>query len=268
MVIDFHTHAFPEKVAARAMEKISRQTGGYVPVRDGTLGSLSSQSAEDGAKAVLLAIATNARQMHAVNDWAAQTMADENVVSAFGSVHPDAPDALEEIDRIADLGMKGVKLHPEYQAFDVEDPRMRPIYRRIARNGLITVFHSGLDPAYPPPCRLNAERLRAILPLFDGAPVVAAHMGGMMIWPDVLRMDAPDNLYIDTSFCFGRIDAPTANRLVERLGPERVLFGSDSPWDRASRVHRLVDALDISEADRRKIDYENAARLLRLEPQQ
>lgn len=268
MVIDFHTHAFPDRIAARAMDRISRATGGTIPVRDGTLGSLSRQSAEDGAKAVLLAIATNAHQMHSVNDWAAQAMADEWVVTAFGSVHPDAPDALEEIDRIAALGMKGVKLHPEYQEIRPDDPRMRKIYRRISQNGLVTVFHSGFDPAYPGRCLMSAEMLAKVLPDFDGAPVVAAHMGGMQIWEDVLRMDVPDNLYIDTAYCVDCIPAPVAERLVEKFGVERVLFGSDSPWDRAGNARRLVEALPVGDEDRQKIFYDNAARLLRLEPEQ
>ncbi len=268
MVIDFHTHAFPDRLAPRAIEKISRATGGAVPVRDGTLGSLSQQSAEDGARAVLLAIATNAHQMHSVNDWAAWAMADERVAAAFGSVHPDAPDALEEIDRIAALGMKGVKFHPEYQEIQPDDPRMRRIYRRIARDGLITVFHSGYDPAYPGRCRMSAEMLAKVLPEFDGAPVVAAHMGGMRIWADVLRMDVPDNLYIDTAYCADCVPAPMAERLVEKFGVERVLFGSDSPWDRAASVRRLVEALPLGGEDKQRIFYDNAARLLRLEPEQ
>lgn len=268
MVIDFHTHAYPEKIAERAMTRLSQQTGGSIPARDGSLDSLSRQSAEDGVRCVLLCIATNAHQMHSVNDWAAKATADPNIAAAFGSVHPDAPDALEEVDRIAALGLKGIKLHLEYQQIAPDDPRMRKIYHRIARNGLITVFHAGLDPAFMPPCRLDPGMLERILPDFDGAPVVAAHMGGFMLWEDVLKMPIPDNLYIDTAFCFGHIIMPLANRLVEKFGSDHVLFGSDSPWERSGRAMRLVEAMPVSDADRQNIFYDNAARLLHLEPEQ
>lgn len=267
MVIDFHTHAFPEKVAERALSRMIRMTGGCIPHRDGTLASLERQSAEDGVRSVLLAIATNARQMHAVNDWAAEALHSKEIAAAFGSVHPDAPDALEELDRIAAMGMKGVKLHPEYQGVQPDDPRMLPIYHRISKLGLITVFHSGKDPAYLPPCRLDADMWRRILPHLDGAPVVAAHFGGYMIWEDMLRLDVPENFYVDTAYSFEHILFPLAERMVEKLGADHVLFGSDSPWDRPARAMRLIENLPLSDTERQQIFCDNAARLLRLDVQ-
>ena len=142
MLIDFHTHAFPDGLAQRAVDKLSAVSGGLAPQTDGTLESLKARMDEDGVDiSVVLSIATNPKQMHNVNDFAARIDQDPRIV-AFGSVHPEAPDALEELERIADMGLKGVKLHPEYQNFYVDEERMKPIYRKISELGLVTLFHA------------------------------------------------------------------------------------------------------------------------------
>ena len=145
MLIDFHTHAFPPKLAGRAVAQLSRSAGGLEPQTDGTLESLKAVMDADGVDlSVVLTIATNPGQMHKVNDYAFEMDRDDRIV-AFGSVHPDAPDALEELERIKAAGLKGVKLHPEYQGFYADEERMRPIYRKISQLGLITLFHAGED---------------------------------------------------------------------------------------------------------------------------
>ena len=150
MVIDFHTHVFPDKIAPRAIEKLSDASGGLYPYTDGTADGLASRMRESGVDvSVVLSIATNAHQQKSVNDFAATLNARTEFV-AFGSVHPTAPDALEELDRIASLGLRGVKLHPDYQGFDADDDKMIPIYKRISSLGLFTVFHAGVDLASRP----------------------------------------------------------------------------------------------------------------------
>ena len=117
MLIDFHTHAFPGRIAPRAMAQLSRDAGGLVPQTDGTLESLKAEMAKDGVDiSVVHSIATNPRQQTNVNSFAIEINKDPAIV-AFGSIHPDAPDALEELERIHGAGLKGVKFHPEYQQF-------------------------------------------------------------------------------------------------------------------------------------------------------
>ena len=174
MLIDFHTHAFPPKLAGRAVAQLSRSAGGLEPQTDGTLESLKALMDADGVDlSVVLTIATNPGQMHKVNDYAFEMDRDDRIV-AFGSVHPDAPDALEELERIKAAGLKGVKLHPEYQGFYADEERMKPIYRKISQLGLITLFHAGEDYGYPPPYHAQPEHLKHALGWFD-SPVVAAH---------------------------------------------------------------------------------------------
>lgn len=262
-MIDFHTHAFVDKLAARALTSLSISSGGLEPHTDGTVnGLLASMDACGVEHAVLLNIATKPTQQTVINNWAAQMNGER--LSAFGSVHPDAPDIMDELERIHALGLKGVKFHPEYQHFYVDEARMLPIYRKIASLGLITVFHAGADLGFEGPVKAAPLNMARALSAFDGAPVVAAHFGGYMLWEDVLNILGGLPLYFDTSFCFGRIPWPTVLKLVERHGPEKLLFGTDTPWSDAHEERKLIELLPLTPAERQLIYHDNAARLLKL----
>lgn len=263
MLIDFHTHAFPEKIASRAIGKLAHDAGGLPPQTDGTLASLKEQMAADGVDvSVVLSIATNPAQQANVNRFAAEMNQDSAIV-AFGSVHPDAPDVLEELENIKDLGLKGVKLHPEYQHFYADDLKMKPIYRKISELGLITVFHAGLDYGFPPPYHGMPEHLLQATKWLD-TPVVAAHWGGLDCGMDVLDKLCGHDIYFDLSYGHGCMPKPIAQAIIDRHGPDRLLFGSDMPWHRPIWELQLINTLDLSPADREKIFYRNAQSLLGL----
>ena len=263
MLIDFHTHAFPEKIAARAVASLSHACGGLKPQTDGTVESLKREMAKDGVTiSVVQSIATNPGQMRKVNDFAMSMDADPAIV-AFGSVHPDAPDALEELERIHAAGLKGIKLHPEYQQFYVDDEKMKPIYRKISELGLITLFHAGHDYGFSPPYHAMPEHFLRALSWFD-SPVVAAHWGGIGCGWEVLDQLCGTPLWFDLAFGYGVTARPVAQAIVERHGPERLLFASDMPWHRPEWELRLLGSLDLSPGDREKICWQNAAGLLGL----
>ena len=263
MLIDFHTHAFPERIAARAVGKLSHDAGGLVPQTDGTLASLKEQMRLDGVDiSVVHSIATSPKQQANVNSFAIEMDRDPAIV-AFGSVHPDAPDALEELERIHAAGLKGVKFHPEYQCFYVDDEKMKPIYQKIASLGLITLFHAGFDIGFPPPYHCTPERLLGALKWLD-TPVVAAHWGGLDCGPEVLDKLCGTDIWMDLSYGYGAVAKPMAQRIVDRHGPDRLLFASDMPWHRPAWELQLLRTLDISEADREKIYFRNAQGLLGL----
>ena len=263
MIIDFHTHAFADSLAPRAISSLVAGSGGLEPQTDGTTSGLIANMDKCAVDhSVLLTIATKPSQQTRINDWAAQQ--NSGRITAFGSVHPDAPDVMEELERIRSLGIKGVKLHPEYQAFEVDDARMFPIYQKIASLGLITVFHAGQDIGFMPPAKAAPDKMLRALSAFDGAPVVAAHFGGYNMWDDVLDILCGQNIYLDTSFTFGRIQRPLAQAIIEKHGPDKILFGTDLPWSDARAERRLIDALDLSDADRERIYFRNAAALLNI----
>lgn len=264
MVIDFHTHCFPDALAVKAIGRLSVASGGLTPYTDGTVAGLRRYMVEAGVSAsVVLHIATNPTHQRKVNDFAAAIQNEVDIFS-FGSVHPDAPDALEELERIQALGLKGVKLHPDYQGFAVDDPKMKPIYRKISDLGLITVFHAGLDYGFPPPYGCMPHQLERALDWFS-TPVVAAHWGGIQCGEEVLRHLCGRDVYFDVSFGYGMMPRFYAERIVEKHGADRLLFGTDSPWHTAAMEWRLLDTLGLSETEREKIAGGNAKRLLGIE---
>jgi len=263
MLIDFHTHAFPDAIAPRAMETLSYAAGGLKPQTEGTLSSLKERMDTDGVDmAVVLSIATNPAQQKKVNDFAI-SVNDDPRLFAFGSVHPDAPDALEELERIHDAGLKGVKFHPEYQNFYADDEKMKPIYQKISQLGLITLFHAGRDIGFLPPYHAMPEHLLGALKWLD-SPVVAAHWGGMGCDQEVFDKLCGTDLYFDLSFGYGVIPKKRAQLIIEKHGPEKLLFGSDLPWHRPAWEMRLLDTLELSGSDREKICHQNAQKLLGL----
>ncbi|MBQ4517671.1 MAG: amidohydrolase family protein [Clostridia bacterium] len=261
MLIDFHTHAFPEAIATKAMDKLSYASGGLVPQSLGTVTSLRHEMEKDGVDiSVVLSIATNPKQQTNVNNFAKE-INDEKSVFAFGSVHPDAEDALYELERIKDMGLKGVKFHPEYQQFYVDDEKMKPIYRKISSLGLITTFHAGYDYGYAPPYHCMPEHLLGALKWLD-SPVIAAHWGGVNCGLEVIKQLCGQDVWFDLSFGFGIMPRAIAQEIVDKHTPDRLVFASDMPWHRPAWEKQLIETLDISQNDKEKIYYKNALKLL------
>lgn len=263
MLIDFHTHAFPDAIAPKAMAKLSHASGGMIPGTDGTLTGLRASMKRGGVDlSVMLSIATNAHQMRSVNDFAASVNGKEGVV-AFGSVFPFAPDALEELERIKAMGLKGVKLHPDYQGFSADDERLFPLYKKISALGLVTVFHAGQDYGFPPPYGGTPEKMLCAYRQFS-SPVVAAHFGGLGSAEEVLKHLAGTGIYFDTSFGYAQLPKYYAERIFEKQGAERMLFGTDTPWHAPEQELCLLRSLGLSEDEWEAVTHRNAEGLLGL----
>lgn len=263
MLIDFHTHAFPEAIAEKAIGKLSHASGGLKPHTNGTVAGLKELMQKSGIeKAVVLSIATNATQQKNVNNFAAEINKDENIF-AFGSVYPDAPDALEELERIKELGLKGVKLHPDYQQFSVDDEKMKPVYKKISALGLITIFHAGLDYGFAPPYGGTPEKMEKALLWFD-SPVIAAHWGGVGSGEEVIKHLCGKDIYFDTSFGYGTSPKYYIEKILEKHGTDKILFGTDTPWHTAKMEQRLLNSIKITDEDMEKITHKNAEKLLQI----
>lgn len=262
MIIDFHTHIFPDKVAGKAIKVLST-TSGFLPEFSGTLDGLKASMKDAGVeKSVVLNIATNAHQQKSVNDFAISLLNDESIIP-FGSVYPDAEDALSELERIKEAGIKGIKLHPEYQGFYVDDEKMKPIYKKASELGLIVVFHAGFDYGYPPPYHCMPDNLIKALKWLD-TPVVAAHFGGQDCSSEVLEKLCGLDLYFDISFGYGNISKPTAINIINKHGADKILFGSDSPWHNPSWESHMLENFGLSQENKEKIYSLNAIKLLNL----
>lgn len=265
MIIDFHTHAFNPKIARRAVDKLEAISG-LTPYTRGLVSELTDRFDEWGVdKGVMLSIATKPSQQKVINDWAAQINEENDRIIAFGSVHPDAEDAIEEIDRIKELGLYGIKLHPDYQSFMVDDPKLDDIYEHIAETGLPVIFHAGFDCMSPELIHCPPERTAKMLKRHPDMKVILAHLGGNDMWQDVYDMLAgmDGELYFDTSFTAACPDE-LMKKIIDRHGCQRILLGSDCPWESTQKMIEKILRLNLSDDEREAVLGLNAARLLGL----
>jgi uncharacterized protein len=260
MVIDFHVHCFPDPLASRAMSALTGSSGiaGHL---DGTVSDLKKSMRRAGIDlSVVLSIATKPSQTQPVNSWAAEIQ-DESVI-ALGSLHPGYEGWREEIQRMRELGLKGVKLHPDYQQFYVDDEKVFPIYEELMLSDLLILFHAGIDVGLPHPCHCPPERLARVTQAFPAARIVAAHMGGYLSWDAVEEHLVGSPLFFDTSYGLGYMEDSQFLRILAAHGPDRVLFGTDSPWDDQAIQKARVENLELPAETRAAILGGNACRLL------
>lgn len=246
------------------MEQLKLRSGITMPFHDGSLEGLRALQKRDGVDySVVLNIATNPHQQASVNNFAISLKSVEEIIP-FGSVHPDSPDALDELERLKENGIKGVKLHPDYQGFFIDEDKMLPIYEKIGSLGLITVLHSGVDIGYPDPVHCTPERLASVLDAFGGSPVVAAHFGGLCARLQTLEHLAGKNIYLDTAYCYGMLTPAKAKELIDVHGADKILLGSDAPWNSPEQDIELVKCFGLSEDEEKAVLGENARKLLGL----
>ncbi|MGN1480890.1 amidohydrolase family protein [Porcipelethomonas sp.] len=264
MFIDFHTHAFSDKIVKKAMSSLEG-TSGIKPHTDGTVKGMLELMDKNGIdKSVLLPIATKPSQQTVVNNWAKEVMSDR--IYPFGSVHPDAPDAEKEIERIKEMGLYGIKLHPDYQNFYTSDKKIYPILQKCSDLGLMVVFHAGYDPLSPDDLHSTPADYAAIHKDFPDLTMILAHLGGMYRWEQTERYLAGKDgrLFFDISFIAGEIGTSILSRIIKKHGADRILLASDCPWDNPVNEIKMIENLDIPAEDKEKIFFRNAAGLLNI----
>lgn len=263
--IDIHTHIYPEKISAAAVSAL----GAFYdfPVEgNGTAAELREKSEKNGVVGcLLLAVATNARQLRRVNDTVAAEAAHARSLGretyAFGGYHQDCENPEEEIAHALEIGLRGFKIHPDIQGVNIDDERLFPLY--AACEGRVPVyFHMGdCRPQY----RFSeARRLLRVLDRFPGLQVGAAHLGGYTAWEDAPLLAGHPNVWFDTSSSLWAMSAERAMELIGMLGADRCMFGTDYPVMTAdSELPRFL-SLPLTDGQRTAIAYENAKRFLGL----
>ena len=212
-------------------------------------------------KFVIQNIATNPKQQTNVNNFAIEN--NGPVCIMFGSVHPNAENALSELERIKNSGLKGVKLHSEYQDFFVDDSSMFPIYDAIRGLGLVLMLHGGTDIAFEDgPVKCSPAAAARVAQNFPGLKMVVAHLSGYKEYRQTLEHLVGKPVYLDTSTTESFFKREEAEKLVQLHGEEYLLFGSDSPWADASEAIKFVESLDIPSSKKDAIFYRNAEYLL------
>ncbi len=261
MVVDFHTHAFPDQLAAEALDRLQEHSGDYRAHHDGTIrGLLASMDRAGIEKAVVVSIATKPKQVPRITDWSISIQGER--IIPFPSIHPHYREFGKELDRIKKAGLKGIKLHPMYQDFAIDDPELFPLYRAIADRELICLFHSGNDIAFPANDQASPFRLARVLDAVPGLIAVAAHLGGWTTWKEVSKTLLGRPVYLETSFALPEAAPDDFRGILDTHPPEYFLFGTDTPWlDQKEELARWT-ALDIPGAFKEMIFFKNAQRLL------
>jgi predicted TIM-barrel fold metal-dependent hydrolase len=276
MVIDIHTHAFPDSIAELAVKKLS--SSGHIPYfSNGTAKGLTDSMKKAGIDySVVLPVATNPLKLSSMNTFSIENNGKDNLIY-FGAMHPDAPDWKKELERIAKNGIKGIKIHPVYQDADIDDIRYLRILNKAAELGLIVLMHSGNDVAFPGAVRCSPKMIANALKQVGDIKIILAHMGGWKNWQEVAECLVPTSAMLDTAFALGKItplddtfskdylnllSSEDFMKLVSAFGCDRILFGTDSPWTDQSKSLELIRDLPLTDDEKAKIFGINAINLL------
>ena len=277
MVIDAHTHTFPEKIVDKVIPYLENKAESRSYVR-GTDAALMTSMDEAGIDcSVLLPVATNAEQVEKLNNiaMAKNEQFYETKLFSLGAMHPDYENFRMELLRLKECGITGVKLHPAYQEVDLDDIRFLRIIERAAELGLAVVVHAGLDIGIMHHNFSDVNQICTVLKEIAPEKFVLAHMGGWKGWDDVESTLTGENVYLDTAFVLGSYEPPEGIfvpdekrkmlsdeqfvRLVKKHGADKVLFATDSPWSDQKAVLERVKALIKDDGALEKILFKNAA---------
>lgn len=264
MIIDFHTHIFPENFAEHVVGVLSQNSNvGYAA--PATLQGLLSTMDECGVdRSIVLNIVTKESQHENVLRFA-KDIDSERIIS-FGSVLPSSVYALEYIWKISDEELKGINFHPPLQRFHPDEEQYFPIYDLARALNLILTFHVGFDPSYRNEFNAAPESLIKIAKNFPGLRIVAAHLGGLKMGKEVLEVLAGQtDIFLDTAYCSDSwLDSGLFKEIVKKHGADKILFGSNYPRYLPSKEISLIRSLDISDEEKDLILGSNAVRLLGL----
>lgn len=262
MIIDFHTHFYPEKIVERALAT-AREKANLEPALNGTRSDLIRSMQHAGIDyAVALPLVTNPGKGAGLIKWAA----GENTppIIMLGSVHPRDAEFAETLQQAQAAGFSGIKVHPEYQSFSFDEEALDPVWSMISDMGLFLITHAGEDAGFAPPFHSNPPSLRKLHERHPKLKLVLAHGGSWKMWDEVKEYLTGCNIYYDLAFVGETLPRQQYRELIELLGVERCLFGTDSPWCDQVHALELLHDTKIGSAAEEMIHAGNAVKLLNL----
>lgn len=272
MLIDCHTHIFPDALAPRALDKLVEKGGHAIaPVGTGTAAGLLAHMRRAGLdRAVVCPIATSPAHFDgilaealAIRDGQRGTDAARHLIP-FASVHPADGQRLARLKHVADNGICGIKLHPYYQPCVLDAPEMLEYFRCCRDLGLVVQCHCGFDIGFPPDPTCGPERVARVIREVPGLRFIAAHLGGWRLWNASLDFLLGQDIYLDTALLKEDFGAAAPNRILREHPAERLLFATDWPWLGFEDGIAFIRALGRSPAEEAAILGGNAAALLNL----
>ncbi len=260
MIIDFHTHFYPEKIVEKALET-ARTQAHIEPAATGTRTSLLDSMRSAGIdRAVALPLVTAPGRGPGLIEWAKRN--NGAPITMLGSVHPRDPEFSRTLELAQAAGFPGIKVHPEYQSFEFDEPELDGVWARMAEMGFFLITHAGADGGFPPPYHSNPASLRRLHDRHPNLKLVLAHGGSWNMWDDVLTFLAGTPVWIDLAFVTEVLEAERVRELIRRFGVERCLFGTDSPWCDQRRALENIRGLKLGKYAEEMILGGNARQLL------
>ncbi len=269
MIIDFHTHVFPDKIAQSTINALANSSS-TIPHTDGTVnGMICALERANADIAVALPVLTKASQFDSVTRFVIEINKeyadkDKKIIS-FGGMHPDCEDVDGKLAYLKNVGIQGIKIHPDYQQTYIDDPKYINIIKCAKKYDLIVVTHSGVDDGYKDsPVRCTPDRILNLLKQVDYNKIVLGHFGAHRLWEETFEKLAGLDLYFDTAFTFNDINKDLFLKILEKHGEDKVLFATDCPWRDIKDDFLILKSFGLNKATEDKILYKNALKLLNL----
>lgn len=266
MIIDFHTHIFPDKIAEATIQALSK--GASIPPHsNGALsGLLDKMSKAEVDVSINLPVLTKAKQFDSIFSFARGINESVNNVISFSGIHPDDEEYEKHLYLIKEAGIKGIKIHPDYQGTFFDDEKYVKILALAKKLDLITVTHAGLDGAFVgEEIKCTPKRVINLLDKIGGYDkLVLAHLGGNELFNDVYETLAGENVYFDTAYVLPFLTKNQFEKMVIRHGEGKILFATDSPWQDQGEMVSFIKSYNLGKQVENKILYENAKKLLNI----
>ncbi len=261
-VIDSHCHIYPTKIAKPAVESTGRFYD-MTALGDGTVDSLLQIGKSAGIdRFVVQSVATTPHQVKSINQFIAnEVLLRPDKLIGLGTLHPNSDDLKGDLEHIKELGLRGVKLHPDIQKFKIDDYRLLKIYELCEIENIPILMHTG-DYRFD---YSNPNRLVPILDIYKNLTIIGAHLGGWSVWDEAVeKLSSYKNFYVDSSSSLYKLSIERATQIIRLYGAHRVLFGSDYPVFSPDIELKRFMSLPLTDSERKMILSENAIRLYNL----
>lgn len=258
--IDIHTHVYPDAIAQKATDSVRDFYGIGGAGMDGTVSMLLERGRQAGIERfVILPVAVSPKRAAHINDFILQQTRMHPEFTGFGTVHAAMENIEEETQRILTMGLKGIKMHPDTQAFAIDDPRLFPMYDSI-QGKIPMILHMG-DHRYD---YSQPARLRRVMEQFPRLRVIAAHFGGYSMYEEACEQLRDKDCIFDVSSSLMFMPKGEAEKYIKLYGPERMAYGTDYPlWDPVTEVQRFL-RLDLTSDQFDQISHKTAESFLGL----
>lgn len=273
MIIDFHTHVFPEEMAEKTISFLEDEAGMKAATR-GTLQELIQSMDEAGVDvSVIVPVVTSPKQFRGINRFAHEINETYGEIKreglprivSFGGMHPESGDYRGELNELKSMGFQGIKFHPDYQKICFNDIRYKRIVEYATELGMNILVHAGVDIGLPDPVHCTPKMSAEVIKDTESDQLILAHLGGWKQWNQVEELLVGTGVYLDISFIQNYIPMEQFYRIVKNHGEDRILFATDSPWSNQAEAVNWLRASELSEETKEKIFWKNGVQLLRNE---